>query len=70
MPWASFAIMDDADLRSIYEYLMSLPPVRHYAGPIVRTNAEADTNWVTQCSTTDPSPTILPAEACPTSSPR
>ena len=37
MPWSFHANMTDADLRSIYRYLMSLAPVRHEVGPIVRT---------------------------------
>lgn len=36
MPWSSFALMEDADLRSVYRYLMSLAPVRHDVSPIVR----------------------------------
>ena len=37
MPWSSYALMNDDDLRSIYRYLMSLAPVRHDVGLIVRT---------------------------------
>ena len=36
MPWASYAIMKDADLRAIYRYLMAVPPVRHDVSPVVR----------------------------------
>lgn len=36
MPWSSYAIMKDADLRAIYRYLMSLPPVHHDVSPVVR----------------------------------
>lgn len=37
MPWAAYAGMRDEDLRSIYRFLMSLPPVEHDVGPPVRT---------------------------------
>lgn len=33
MPWEAFREMTDADLRSIYRYLKSLPPVKQYIGP-------------------------------------
>jgi mono/diheme cytochrome c family protein len=33
MPWESYAEMTDADVRSIYRYLRSLPPVPVAAGP-------------------------------------
>lgn len=33
MPWAAFARMSDADLRAIYRYLRSLPPVENETGP-------------------------------------
>ncbi len=36
MPWEFYARSSDEDLRSIYRYLMSLPPVRHETGPSVR----------------------------------
>jgi len=36
MPWEFFARMSDEDLRSIYRYLRSLPPVRHETGPSLR----------------------------------
>ncbi len=36
MPWEFFARMSDDDLRSIYRYLRSLPPVRHETGPSLR----------------------------------
>jgi len=29
MPWATFRNMTDEDLRAIYAYLKTLPPVRH-----------------------------------------
>lgn len=35
MPWSSYAIMTDTDLRSIFRYLVSLPPVRHEVDPDV-----------------------------------
>lgn len=37
MPWDSYALMRDADLRAIFRYLQSLAPVRHDVAPIVRT---------------------------------
>jgi mono/diheme cytochrome c family protein len=33
MPWGAYARMTDEDLRSIYRYLKSLPPVVHDTGP-------------------------------------
>ena len=33
MPWQSFARMDETDLRAIYRYLRSLPPVKRDVGP-------------------------------------
>jgi mono/diheme cytochrome c family protein len=33
MPWEHFAEMTDADVRSLYRYFRSLPPVRGVAGP-------------------------------------
>ena len=33
MPWENFAEMTDADLRSLFRYLKSLPPVAHDTGP-------------------------------------
>jgi mono/diheme cytochrome c family protein len=36
MPWASFARMSDADLRAVYLYLKSLPPVENDTGASVR----------------------------------
>jgi mono/diheme cytochrome c family protein len=35
MPWASYALMRETDLRSIYRYLASLPPVRRPVRPTV-----------------------------------
>ena len=35
MPWQSFARMAEDDLRAIYRYLMSVPPVRNDVGPPV-----------------------------------
>jgi mono/diheme cytochrome c family protein len=32
MPWEAYREMTDADLRSVYRYLKSLPPVKHYIG--------------------------------------
>lgn len=36
MPWESFKVMTDDDLKSIYRYLKSLPPVRNDLGPSYR----------------------------------
>jgi Cytochrome c len=36
MPWNSFTLMEEGDVRSIYRYLMSLAPVRNDVGPISR----------------------------------
>jgi mono/diheme cytochrome c family protein len=33
MPWENFAEMTDVDLRSLFRYLKSLPPVAHDTGP-------------------------------------
>ena len=33
MPWQGFQRMDEADLRAIYQYLKSLPPVNNDVGP-------------------------------------
>ena len=33
MPWENFAELTDADVRSLYRYLRSLPPVSVAAGP-------------------------------------
>jgi mono/diheme cytochrome c family protein len=33
MPWESFAQMTDDDLKSVWRYLASLPPVEHATGP-------------------------------------
>ena len=35
MPWQAFSRMHDDDLRSIYRYLMTVPPVRKDVGPPV-----------------------------------
>ncbi len=32
MPWEAFREMNETDLRSLYRYLMSLPPTSHYIG--------------------------------------
>lgn len=37
MPWGSFALMSDTDLRAIYRYLMSLEPVENQTGPLLQT---------------------------------
>jgi len=36
MPWENVSRMTDADLRSIYRYLRSLPPVENDVGPTYR----------------------------------
>lgn len=36
MPYEAYREMTDADLRSIYRYLRSLPPAKHYIGPTHR----------------------------------
>lgn len=36
MPWEFFARMTDDDLRAIYRYLRTLPPVRNETGPSIR----------------------------------
>ena len=33
MPWGAYARMTEADLRSVFRYLKSLPPVEHATGP-------------------------------------
>ena len=40
MPWENFSRMDDSDLRSIYRYLRTLPPVENDVGPTYR-----DAGW-------------------------
>ena len=41
MPWEAYREMTDADLRSVYRYLKSLAPVKHYVGP-TRRKADED----------------------------
>ena len=36
MPWNAFARMTDDDLRAIYRYLKSVPPVDRDPGPSVQ----------------------------------
>jgi mono/diheme cytochrome c family protein len=36
MPWNAFARMTDDDLRAIYGYLRTVPPVEHDPGPSLR----------------------------------
>jgi mono/diheme cytochrome c family protein len=36
MPWEHYAEMTDADIRSLFRYLKSLPPVAHDTGPTHR----------------------------------
>jgi mono/diheme cytochrome c family protein len=40
MPWENFAATSDSDLRSVYRYLKSLPPVKNDTGPSYR-----DVGW-------------------------
>lgn len=40
MPWENFSNTTDADLRSVYRYLKSLPPVDNDVGPTYR-----DVGW-------------------------
>jgi mono/diheme cytochrome c family protein len=36
MPWGGFSRMTDTDLRALYRFLQSLPPVRHDVGPTLQ----------------------------------
>lgn len=36
MPWGPYTKMSDTDLRAIYRYLRSVPPVKNATGPIVQ----------------------------------
>jgi len=36
MPWENYKLMTDNDLRSIYQYLRSLPPTDRFTGPTYR----------------------------------
>ena len=36
MPWGAFARLRDDDLRSLYRYLRSLPPVTNRTGPAIQ----------------------------------
>lgn len=36
MPWGAYGRMTEADLRSVYQYLRSLPPVEHSTGPTIQ----------------------------------
>jgi hypothetical protein len=36
MPWGGFSRMTDTDLRALYRFLHSLPPVRHDVGPTLQ----------------------------------
>ena len=36
MPWGAYRRMTDDDVRSVYVYLRSLPPVRHVTGPVIQ----------------------------------
>lgn len=36
MPWNAFARMTDDDLRAVYRYLRTVPPVEQEMGPALR----------------------------------
>jgi len=36
MPWSAYGRMTEADLRAIYRYLRSLPPVENETGPVLQ----------------------------------
>jgi mono/diheme cytochrome c family protein len=36
MPWGAVSRMTEDDLRSVYRYLQSLPPVEHDTGPVIQ----------------------------------
>ena len=40
MPWANFAKFSDDDLKAIWNYLRTLPPVKHNPGPLVAEKVE------------------------------
>ncbi len=40
MPWEAYREMTDADLRSIFRYLKTVPPSEHYIGPTYRKKDE------------------------------
>jgi mono/diheme cytochrome c family protein len=40
MPWGAYSRMTEADLRSVFRYLKSLPPVEHTTGPALQTKAK------------------------------
>jgi hypothetical protein len=39
MPWRTFQIMSDTDLRALYRYLRTVPAVQNDTGPAVRASA-------------------------------
>jgi mono/diheme cytochrome c family protein len=43
MPWEAYREMTDADLKSIFMYLRSVPPTKHYIGPTYRKASEDPT---------------------------
>lgn len=43
MPWEAFREMTDADPRSVYRFLKSLPPTEHYIGPSIRSSDDDPT---------------------------
>jgi mono/diheme cytochrome c family protein len=36
MPWGAYKRMTDDDMRAVYRYLRTLPPVRHATGPVIQ----------------------------------
>ena len=40
MPWGPFGKMSDSDLRAIFRYLRTVPPVTNATGPTVQKKAE------------------------------
>jgi mono/diheme cytochrome c family protein len=42
MPWGPFSTMTDSDLKAIYRYLQSLPPVENKVEMVVRKDASAE----------------------------
>ena len=36
MPWGAYARMTEDDMRSVFRYLRTLPPVTHATGPVIQ----------------------------------
>jgi mono/diheme cytochrome c family protein len=51
MPWGAFARMVPDDLRSVYRYLRTLPPVEHDTGPVIQDKRPHRSGRVTRCPT-------------------